>query len=552
MRHGVNGLIVPAADAGALASALDRLASSADLLARAARRARPSRSRPAPSTTRSPGSSPASQQLLAGGPGQPVDRASAPARDPAACTTCCSCAASRVRRCATGPGCRPRRWPCRASAARSATTAIPSCWPWPPPVDVVVFYRVPATSRCSSSSTPSTAPGCPAPSTSTTSSSTPTSATRSPPCACCRPDEAALWLQGIERYRTTLEACDAYIGSTPMLVERAAELTGLPAHRFDNGVGLALARPADRELRRPRPTGPLRIGYLSGTTTHDEDWFFVEPAVVEVLDRHPDVELWLGGHLPDSPALDRFGARVVRLPFTPVARAAGRAPRPRREPVAPRPRQPVQRGQERHQVARGRADAPPRPSPARPGRSAMPSADGPSTRPVPGRRSRRLGRRPRRAAHRRRRPGPASAPWPAAGPCSSGPRRGRASATPPSSRRSRPVGPLPAAATARPGSPRSPSTSPPSRSCSSPTPTTRPSARTSRRSPDRDHRPGRRPDPAGAPRGPGRVADPPGHGVDAHRRGQRHRGQGGGQGPHPHGSHRPGASDLTTCSDPSR
>ncbi len=131
------------------------------------------------------------------------------------------------------------------------------------------------------------------------------------------PDEATLWLQGIERYRTTLEACDAYIGSTPMLVERAAELTGLPAHRFDNGVGLALARAADREVRRPRSPGPLRIGYLSGTTTHDEDWFFVEPAVVEVLDRHPDVELWLGGHLPDSPALDRFGTRVVRLPFTP-------------------------------------------------------------------------------------------------------------------------------------------------------------------------------------------------------------------------------------------
>ena len=36
-----------------------------------------------------------------------------------------------------------------------------------------------------------------------------------------------------------------------------------------------------------------------------------------MLDRHPDVELWLGGHLPDSRALDRFGPRVVRLPFTP-------------------------------------------------------------------------------------------------------------------------------------------------------------------------------------------------------------------------------------------
>jgi glycosyltransferase involved in cell wall biosynthesis len=129
------------------------------------------------------------------------------------------------------------------------------------------------------------------------------------------PAEAELYLQGVNRYRTTLDACDAYIGSTAMLVDRAAGLTGLPTHRFANGVGFVLARRADRELRRPRRPGPLRIGYLSGTTTHDDDWFWVEPAVIEVLERHPTAELWLGGHLPDSPALARFGSRVVRLPF---------------------------------------------------------------------------------------------------------------------------------------------------------------------------------------------------------------------------------------------
>ncbi len=131
------------------------------------------------------------------------------------------------------------------------------------------------------------------------------------------PDEGALWLQGVERYRTTLEACDAFIGSTDLLVERATALTGLPAHRFDNGVGFELARAADAALRRPRRPGPPRLGYLSGTTTHDDDWRFVAPAVVEVLDRHPEAELWLGGHLPDDPTLARFGARVVRTEFRP-------------------------------------------------------------------------------------------------------------------------------------------------------------------------------------------------------------------------------------------
>ena len=128
-------------------------------------------------------------------------------------------------------------------------------------------------------------------------------------------DEAALWLQGVNRYRTTLEACDAYVGSTEMLVRHAAEVTGLATYRFDNGVGLLLARQADEELRRPRSPGPVRLGYFSGTNTHDEDWFFIEPAIVDILERHPSVELWLGGHLPPSVGLARFGARVRRLPF---------------------------------------------------------------------------------------------------------------------------------------------------------------------------------------------------------------------------------------------
>lgn len=131
------------------------------------------------------------------------------------------------------------------------------------------------------------------------------------------PDQAELWLQGVHRYRTTLEHCDGYIGSTQALVDHAVEVTGLPAARFDNGVGILLARQSDREVARARRPGPLRIGYLSGTITHDEDWFFVEPAVVATLDRFPEVEVWLGGHLPDSPALRRFGARVHRLPFLP-------------------------------------------------------------------------------------------------------------------------------------------------------------------------------------------------------------------------------------------
>ena len=126
-----------------------------------------------------------------------------------------------------------------------------------------------------------------------------------------------LYWQGIRRYRTTLEAADAYVGSTEMLCDRVTELTGIPSHRFANGVGRQLARACDFELYRPRKAGPLRIGYLSGTNTHNEDWAFVEPAIAAVLAARPDVELWIGGLLEYTDVLAPFKGRIRRLPLKP-------------------------------------------------------------------------------------------------------------------------------------------------------------------------------------------------------------------------------------------
>lgn len=129
--------------------------------------------------------------------------------------------------------------------------------------------------------------------------------------------DAALWWRGVRRYRTTLEHADAFVTTTLLLAERATTLTGVPSTVLPNGVGLVMARAADAALRRGRTPGPLRVGYFSGTDTHDHDWAEVEPAVAELLAARPDVELWLGGLLRTGPALDAVAAQVRRLPFLP-------------------------------------------------------------------------------------------------------------------------------------------------------------------------------------------------------------------------------------------
>jgi glycosyltransferase involved in cell wall biosynthesis len=183
--------------------------------------------------------------------------------------------------------------------------------------DVVVAYRVPATVQLLDTVEAVRAAGTPVLFDVDDLIFDPAIADEIPALRLLPPAEADLWLHGVERYRTTLEACDGYVGSTDMLVEHAEAVVGLPSRRFDNGVGRVLGAVSDRALATARTDGPVRIGYLSGTTTHDEDWAFVEPAVEAVLDAHAGTELWLGGHLPPTPELDRFGPRVRRVPFLP-------------------------------------------------------------------------------------------------------------------------------------------------------------------------------------------------------------------------------------------
>lgn len=135
--------------------------------------------------------------------------------------------------------------------------------------------------------------------------------------------EHTLWWRGVARYRTTMELADLYVGSTRTLCEHATAVSGLPARQFRNGVGREAARLSEHVLRRARKAGPLRLGYFSGTTTHDEDWAQIEPAVIDVLLSRPGTELWLGGHLQPTPALRQVEDRVRRLPMMPWQQLTG-------------------------------------------------------------------------------------------------------------------------------------------------------------------------------------------------------------------------------------
>jgi glycosyltransferase involved in cell wall biosynthesis len=125
--------------------------------------------------------------------------------------------------------------------------------------DVVVVYRVPATPQVLELIDRTRAAGTPVVFDVDDLIFDPAIADEIPALRLLPPDEAALWLAGVQRYRTTMEHCDAYTGSTPRLVDHARDVVGIDAHLFENGVGAALGAAsevatASATSAAPRPT----------------------------------------------------------------------------------------------------------------------------------------------------------------------------------------------------------------------------------------------------------------------------------------------------------
>lgn len=76
---------------------------------------------------------------------------------------------------------------------------------------------------------------------------------------------------------------------------------------------------ADRLLREKSENegGRIKIGYLSGTASHDQDFETIKEALIYILEKYPSVELHLFGPLKIDPIYDQFDGRIKRHPFAP-------------------------------------------------------------------------------------------------------------------------------------------------------------------------------------------------------------------------------------------
>lgn len=126
-------------------------------------------------------------------------------------------------------------------------------------------------------------------------------------------------LRILDEYAACLHACDYFTGSTSYLAEKAASLgkKGFVIHNGLNATQLQRARRA-LEQRSARVADPIvRLGYFSGTRTHQADFRVVYPALIALLRQHRKVRLVIVGDLDlgEFPGLAPYIEDIETIPL---------------------------------------------------------------------------------------------------------------------------------------------------------------------------------------------------------------------------------------------
>lgn len=130
-------------------------------------------------------------------------------------------------------------------------------------------------------------------------------------------EEKALYDDGVNRMRKTLELCDYAITTTERLAE---ELKNYCPNVFINR-NTASEKMVEYSLEAlnnvQKDPQKVILGYLSGSITHNADFEMILPAIVKIMNENENVYLKVVGELDVPEDLKPFESRIISSPFVP-------------------------------------------------------------------------------------------------------------------------------------------------------------------------------------------------------------------------------------------
>lgn len=135
--------------------------------------------------------------------------------------------------------------------------------------------------------------------------------------------ERSLHVEGLRKHRASFDAADFFTAPTHYLTELGRGL-GKSSFIIRNGLSLSQVETCkkimDNITVRPYQNHIVKIGYFSGTKSHQKDFSIVVPALLKIMDEFPHVHLYVGGYLDLNSCFDNVHARIKRLPFVDIER----------------------------------------------------------------------------------------------------------------------------------------------------------------------------------------------------------------------------------------
>lgn len=123
-------------------------------------------------------------------------------------------------------------------------------------------------------------------------------------------DEKILYDENVNHMGKMLKMCDGAITSTECLYEEL--LKYVPEVFINrNTASEQMAELSSNIANHVQEKGWVKIGYFSGSITHNDDFEFLLPVLNYLLDKYENLQLYLVGELDIPKAIARFGDRVI-------------------------------------------------------------------------------------------------------------------------------------------------------------------------------------------------------------------------------------------------
>ena len=128
--------------------------------------------------------------------------------------------------------------------------------------------------------------------------------------------ELRSYYEGIDLNQKTLQMCDGAITTTERMAEELKKF--VPKVYINRNVAseemLKLSEEAVKE-KQSANDGKVRIGYFSGSITHNDDVQMILPVIVRLMKKYQNLVLVISGELTLPMELKEFAGRVEATPF---------------------------------------------------------------------------------------------------------------------------------------------------------------------------------------------------------------------------------------------